>query len=68
MKLRDYSTVFRWLLFTYLFVALFGVLSGELEFAYLLIGIFDGFMALVILVPIILTDGTSLACLWQYTK
>lgn len=54
--------------FTYLFVALFGVLSGELEFAYLLIGISDGFMALVILVPIILTDGTSLARLWQYTK
>lgn len=53
--------------FTYLLVALFGVISGELEFAYLLIGISDGFMALVILIPILLTDGTSLAQLWQYT-
>ena len=53
--------------FTYLLVALFGVISGELEFAYLIIGISDGFMALVILIPILLTDGTSLAQLWQYT-
>ena len=54
--------------FTYLLVALFGFISGELEFVYLLIGISDGFMALVILIPILLTDGTSLAQLWQYTK
>ncbi len=54
--------------FIYLLVALFGVLSGELEFAFLLIGISDGIMALVILIPILLTDGTSLSQLWQYSK
>ncbi len=52
--------------FSYFIISLIGVINQELELAYLLIGFSDAIMALVLLIPIILTDGTSIKKLWNY--
>ncbi len=53
--------------FSYLIIAIIGVINKELELIYLVVGISDAIMALVLLIPIILTEGTSVKQLWQYT-
>jgi Na+-driven multidrug efflux pump len=54
--------------FSYLILAVLGFFSGELEYAYLAIGLTDGIMAVVLLIPIHLTEGTSISQFWRYDK
>ncbi|MFX0086726.1 MAG: hypothetical protein ACFFAU_13725 [Candidatus Hodarchaeota archaeon] len=52
--------------FSYFIISLIGILDQELELAYLLVGFSDAIMALVLLIPILLTEGTSIKKLWSY--
>ncbi len=54
--------------FSYLLIAIIGVINKDLELIYLVIGVSDAIMALVLLIPIILTEGTSVKQLWQYNN
>ncbi len=54
--------------FSYLLIAIIGVINKELELIYLVIGFSDAIMALVLLIPIILTEGASVKQLWRYNN
>jgi hypothetical protein len=54
--------------FSYLILAVLGFISGELENAYLAIGLTDGIMAVVLLIPIHFTEGASISQFWRYDK
>jgi hypothetical protein len=51
--------------FGYFLIVLVTLLSQDIEIVYLIFGIIDAFIAIIILIPLLLTEGVSWQQLWQ---
>ncbi|MHA2247065.1 MAG: hypothetical protein ACXADY_19125 [Candidatus Hodarchaeales archaeon] len=50
----------------YFLITLVTFISQDIEILYLLFGIFDAFIAIIILIPLVLTEGVSWQQLWRF--
>jgi len=50
----------------YFLIALVSLISQDIEIVYLIFGIIDAFIAIIILIPLLLTEGISWQKLWRF--
>lgn len=52
--------------FGYFLIVLISLIGQDIEIVYLIFGIIDAFIAIIILIPLLLTEGISWQKLWRF--